>query len=91
MALLMSVRLLDFLINRISQRFQWAPNHFAVQFAAFRFDMDIHGLYRQSPAPDPAGILSVGVILYNPDGTHPDTLVTMAASGNTTWLGSNSY
>ena len=64
---------------------------------------DYHPLYSPSWSPDgnklallamntdPAGILSVGVILYNPDGTHPDTLVTMAASGNTTWLGSNSY
>lgn len=36
-------------------------------------------------------ILSVAVIVFEPDGTKPDTLVTMPASGNSVWLGDNNY
>jgi len=36
-------------------------------------------------------ILSISVVLYTPDGANADTLVTLSASGNNTWLGSNSY
>lgn len=40
---------------------------------------------------DQGDIQSLDVILLNQDGTNPDTLTTMTASGNTTWWGSNSY
>lgn len=36
-------------------------------------------------------IQSIDIITFNPDGTNPDTLVSMTASGNNIWSGANSY
>jgi len=36
-------------------------------------------------------ILSVAVIVFEPDGTKPDTLVSVPASGNSVWFGDNNY
>lgn len=40
---------------------------------------------------DQYNIQSISVLVFSPDGTNPDTLVSMNASGNNTWMGCNSY
>jgi Tol biopolymer transport system component len=36
-------------------------------------------------------ILSIAVLLFASDGTHPDTLISLSASGTTDYVGDNSY